>query len=24
MLTAHGRMPFVGTRKVLVGMSEPC
>lgn len=24
MLTAHGRMPFVGARKVLVGMSEPC
>lgn len=22
MLTAHGRMPFVGTRKVVVGMSE--
>ncbi|MDZ7963728.1 MAG: TauD/TfdA family dioxygenase [Nostoc sp. DedSLP03] len=24
MLTAHGRMPFVGARKVLVGMSESC
>ncbi|MEH2121097.1 MAG: TauD/TfdA family dioxygenase [Nostoc sp.] len=23
MLTAHGRKPFVGTRKVLVGMAEP-
>jgi alpha-ketoglutarate-dependent taurine dioxygenase len=23
MLTAHGRAPFVGPRKVLVGMSEP-
>lgn len=23
MLTAHGRAPFVGERKVLVGMSEP-
>ena len=23
MLTAHGRMPFVGTRKVVVGMAEP-
>ena len=24
MLTAHGRMPFLGTRKVVVGMAEPC
>jgi len=24
MLTAHGRMPFSGERKVLVGMSEAC
>lgn len=24
MLTAHGRAPFVGPRKVVVGMSEPC
>lgn len=23
MLTAHGRQPFVGSRKVLVGMAEP-
>ncbi|MBE9018886.1 TauD/TfdA family dioxygenase [Chroococcidiopsidales cyanobacterium LEGE 13417] len=23
MLSCHGRMPFVGSRKVLVGMSEP-
>jgi len=23
MLTAHGRMPFIGSRKVLVGMAEP-
>ncbi|MBE9170903.1 TauD/TfdA family dioxygenase [Pleurocapsales cyanobacterium LEGE 06147] len=23
MLTAHGRMPFLGTRKVVVGMAEP-
>ncbi|MEP0787733.1 MULTISPECIES: TauD/TfdA family dioxygenase [Cyanophyceae] len=23
MLTAHGRMPFVGSRKVVVGMAEP-
>ncbi len=24
MLVAHGRAPFVGPRKILVGMSEPC
>ena len=24
MLTAHGRMPFSGTRKIVVGMAEPC
>ncbi|HEX6292326.1 MAG TPA: TauD/TfdA family dioxygenase [Herpetosiphonaceae bacterium] len=24
MLVAHGRAPFVGPRKVLVGMAEPC
>ncbi|MBW4635044.1 MAG: TauD/TfdA family dioxygenase [Iphinoe sp. HA4291-MV1] len=24
MLAAHGRMPFIGSRKVLVGMSETC
>ncbi|MGB7440980.1 MAG: TauD/TfdA family dioxygenase [Coleofasciculaceae cyanobacterium] len=24
MLTAHGRMPFLGARKVVVGMAEPC
>jgi alpha-ketoglutarate-dependent taurine dioxygenase len=24
MLTAHGRLPFVGKRKVVVGMAEPC
>lgn len=24
MLAAHGRMPFVGSRQVLVGMSESC
>jgi len=23
MLTSHGRKPFVGARKVLVGMAEP-
>ena len=23
MLTAHGRMPFSGLRKVVVGMAEP-
>jgi hypothetical protein len=23
MLTAHGRTPFIGPRKILVGMSEP-
>ena len=24
MLAAHGRMPFSGSRKVVVGMAEPC
>lgn len=24
MLSAHGRMPFIGSRKILVGMSEVC
>lgn len=24
MLTAHGRMPFSGRRKIVVGMAEPC
>ena len=24
MLTAHGRMPFFGTRNVVVGMADPC
>ena len=24
MLVAHGRRPFVGQRKILVGMAEPC
>jgi alpha-ketoglutarate-dependent taurine dioxygenase len=24
MLASHGRAPFVGSRKVVVGMSEPC
>ena len=24
MLVAHGRAPFVGPRKILVGMAEPC
>jgi alpha-ketoglutarate-dependent taurine dioxygenase len=24
MLTAHGRMPYTGARKVLAGMAEPC
>lgn len=24
MLSAHGRAPYTGTRKVLVGMAEPC
>jgi hypothetical protein len=23
MLTAHGREPFIGARKVIVGMAEP-
>jgi hypothetical protein len=23
MLTAHGRRPFVGVRRILVGMAEP-
>jgi Taurine catabolism dioxygenase TauD, TfdA family len=23
MLTAHGRAPYVGSRKILVGMSDP-
>lgn len=24
MLAAHGRLPFIGSRKVVVGMTEPC
>jgi alpha-ketoglutarate-dependent taurine dioxygenase len=24
MLVAHGRSPFTGPRKILVGMGEPC
>jgi hypothetical protein len=24
MLAAHGRMPFVGKRKIVVAMAEPC